>query len=84
MDEIADPKEVPLYSLVLKFRAHSGASLMSSNNGRNHRSAKPLYMQGCRKIVKSGGGNILDYVLLHLYRGVWGHAPQKIFGIFVL
>ena len=32
-------------------------------------------------------GNISDYVLLgvpYTSRGVWGHAPQNIFGIFVL
>ena len=37
-------------------------------------------LQGCRKVVKSGGGNISDYVLLvvpYTSRGVWGHAPQK-------
>ena len=35
--------------------------------------------------VGGGGGNILDYVLLvvlYTSRGVWGHAPQKMFWYF--
>ena len=42
--------------------------------------------QGCRKVVKSRGGNISDYVLLvvlYTSREVWGHAPQKIFLVFL-
>ena len=42
----------------------------------------------CRNVVKSGGATyISDYILLvvpYTSRGVWGHAPQKNFGIFVL
>ena len=52
-----------------------------------HKERLHIIMQGCRKVVKSGGGNISDYVLLivpYTSSGVWGHAPQKIFGIFVL
>ena len=38
-------------------------------------------MQGCRKVVKSGGGggNISDYVLLvvpYTSWGVWGHTQK--------
>ena len=36
--------------------------------------------------VGGGGGNISDYVLLvvpYSSRGVWGHAPQKFFLVFL-
>ena len=40
--------------------------------------------QGCRKVVKSGGGQRfgLRFISCSLYtsRGVWEHAPQIIFG----
>ena len=52
-------------------------AVSSHKRGRLNTSVYGIIQQGCRKVVKSGGGNILDYVVPYTSRGggVWGHAP---------
>ena len=67
-----------------KFKYSFTLTMISSGDTSNH-------SQGCRKVVKSGGGG--EQYGLHFIStlfttpqgaGVWGYVPQKYFGIFVL